>query len=247
MLKRFVFFAAIMLAAAGAQATDISFKTGLTQGEFRQLATEAGGAIAFRNAGPAAPLGAEGFDIGITSSFIDINSGSSYWKKAFSNDAPSVIPIPALTLRKGLHYGIDVGAMYAYAPDSNIKVWGLEVSKAIIDGGTSVPSVAVRGSYTWLAGVGDLQLQTGGVDLAISEDLLLLTPYAGIGGLITSAEAKGHLTNSSIQVASLGSETIWQPRYFGGVQVTPLPLVRLLGEVEYCARPIYTIKASVGF
>lgn len=251
MMKRFVFSAVILLTAAVAQATDIHFNGGISQSEFRKLATEMGGAIAFRNAAPAAPLGAEGFDVGISSSFVDINSGGSYWQKAFRNDAPSVLPIPAFRVSKGLPYGVDVGAMYAYAPDTNIKVWGLEASKAIIDGGAVVPSVALRGSYTWLAGVNDLQIQTGGIDLSVSKGLLFVTPYAGIGGLVTSAEAKGSLvTNANQNVQGfihLKDETIWQPRYFAGVQVTPLPLVRLLGEIEYCERPIYTIKASVGF
>lgn len=248
LMKRLVFLAVILLTAAVAQATDISFQTGLTQGEFHKLAAEAGGAIAFRNAAPAAPLGVEGFDIGISSSFVDINSGSSYWKKAFTNDAPSVLPVPAFRVRKGLPYGVDVGAMYAYAPNTNIKVWGVEASKALIDGGAAVPSVAMRGSYTWLAGVGDLQLQTGGIDLSVSKGFLLFTPYAGIGGLMTNAEAKGNLTNPDLpNFVRLKNETIWQARYFAGVEVTPLPLVRLLGEIEYCERPIYTIKASVGF
>ena len=133
-----------LLVAGTAAARDISFIQGLAQGEFRDLSKEAGAAIAYRNTAPAAPLGITGFDAGVEVSAIDIKSNSTYWNKAFNNDAPSLLYIPKLRVRKGLPFGIDVGAMYSYVPDTNIKLYGAEVSKAILDGTLATPALGVR-------------------------------------------------------------------------------------------------------
>ena len=241
-----------LLVAGTAAARDISFIQGLAQGEFKDLSKEAGAAIAYRNTAPAAPLGITGFDAGVEVSAIDIKSNSTYWDKAFNNDAPSLLFIPKLRVRKGLPFGIDVGAMYSYVPDTNIKIYGAEVSKAILDGTLATPALGVRATYTRLAGVNDLSLQTVGVDASISKGFVILTPYAGAGGVWIDSKAKGNLVTDPTFIAVNGGvplkeEKIWQPRFFAGVKITPLPLFGVTAEVEYLARPIYSLKAAVNF
>jgi hypothetical protein len=237
-----------LLVAGNAAARDISFIQGLTQGTFRDLSKEAGAAIAYRNTAPAAPLGITGFDAGVEVSAIDISSESDYWNKAFNSDAPSLLYIPKLRVRKGLPFGIDVGAMYSYVPDTNIKIYGAEVSKAILDGTLATPALGVRATYTRLAGVNDLSLQTVGVDASISKGFVILTPYAGAGGVWIDSKAKGNLQAiSTTAIAPLQEEKIWQPRFFAGVKITPFPLFGVTAEVEYSARPIYSLKAAVNF
>lgn len=241
-MKKVVGLLALSLALFGgtqAMAKDITFTTGFTQAQFKEFTKEAGAAISYKNAAPAEPLGITGFEIGLEVSAADV-SGSEHMNKAFGGDAPAYVALPKLRARKGLPLGIDVGAMYSYVPDSNIKLWGVEVSKAILEGTAATPAVGVRGTYTKLTGVGDLDLQTVGLDASISKGFLILTPYAGAGGVWVSSEAKGNFS-------SLGSEDEFQPRYFAGLQVAPLPLVSLVGEVEYQERLIYTLKASIGF
>ena len=243
-------FAAIslcLLLAGNAAARDLSFGTNplnaLAQGEFRDLSKEAGAAIAYRNTAPAAPLGITGFDAGVEVSAVDIKSKSDYWNKAFNGDAPSLLYIPKLRVRKGLPFGIDVGAMYSYVPSTNIKIYGAEVSKAILEGSVATPALGFRATYTRLAGVNDLSLQTVGVDASISKGFVILTPYAGVGGVWIDSKAKGNLERLSI----LQEEKIWQPRGFAGIKISPLPLFGITAEVEYSARPIYSLKAAVGF
>jgi len=237
-----------LLVAGTAAARDISFIQGLAQGEFKDLSKEAGAAIAYRNTAPAAPLGITGFDAGVEVSAIDIKSNSTYWDKAFNNDAPSLLFIPKLRVRKGLPFGIDVGAMYSYVPDTNIKIYGAEVSKAILDGTLATPALGVRATYTRLAGVNDLSLQTVGVDASISKGFVILTPYAGAGGVWIDSKAKGNLQAiSTTTIGPLQEEEIWQPRFFAGVKITPFPLFGVTAEVEYLARPIYSLKAAVNF
>lgn len=246
MLRKIVVgFCMAILLATPVLARDINFGTNvLLQGEFKDLSKEAGAAIAYRNVAPTAPLGLAGFDAGVEVSAVDIKSGdNNYWEKAFNGNAPAMLYIPRIRVRKGLPFGIDVGAMYSYVPDSNIKIVGAEVSKAILEGTAATPALGVRATYTTLAGVNDLSLQTVGVDASISKGFVIVTPYAGAGALWIDSKAKGNLQ----ALSNLKEEKIWQPRFFGGVELKPLPLFRIVGEVEYSVRPIYSLKAAIGF
>lgn len=236
--------AALALAASPVLAADINFATGIVQGEFKSLSKEAGAAIGYRNMAPAAPLGITGFDIGGEVAAISINKNSSYWNAAFDKDAPSYLIIPKIRARKGLPYGIDVGAMYSYVPGSNIKLYGAELSKSILDGTLATPAVGVRATYTKLAGVNDLGLQTYGVDASISKGILIFTPFAGAGMLVINSEAKGHLKSLA---STLTKETITVPRIFGGLVLSPIPLFALTAEAEYTVRPIYSLKVAISF
>ena len=233
-----------LLVGTQAMARDIDFGAfGLSQGDFKTLSREAGAAIGFKNTAPAEPLGITGFDAGVEVSAVNVESDSTYWHAAFNGDAPSYLLLPKLRVRKGLPFGIDVGAMYSYVPNSNIKLYGVEVSKAILDGTLATPALGIRGTYTRLAGVSDLDLQTAGIDASISKGILFLTPYAGAGAVWINSEAKGDLQANS----NLETENIWQPRYFVGLKISPFPLVGITAEAEYQERPIYSLKAALSF
>ncbi len=232
----------LLLAGGEALAWDLNFPgaSSIAQGEFKDLSRELGSALGYRNLAPPAPLGLTGFDVAVQGSLINIKNDSSYWKKA-AGDAPGYVGYPTLRVRKGLPLGIDVGAMYSYVVDSNIKLYGVEVSKAILEGSLSTPALGLRGTYTRLAGVNDLHLQTAGVDASVSKGLLFLTPYAGAGMLWIDSKPHGTLASF------VGQEKIWQPRGFAGVKISPLPLIGVTAEIEYAARPIYSLKAGLSF
>ena len=44
-----------------------------------------------------------------------------------------------------------------------------------------MPAIALRGSYTQLDGVDQLDFNTKGIDLSISKGFALFTPYGGVG------------------------------------------------------------------
>lgn len=228
-----------MLAATEAMAWNLDFPTTPVQSGFKDLSKELGSAIAYRNLAPAAPLGITGFDVAAQASFISIKDNSGYWKAA-TNDAPSYIAYPTLRARKGLPFGIDVGAMYSQILDSSIKLYGIEVSKAILEGGIAEPALGIRGTWTKLAGVNNLDIQTAGVDASISKGFLFLTPYAGAGMVYIDSKPTG-------KISALKSESFWQPRGFAGLKLSPLPLFGITAEVEYAARPIYSLKAGISF
>lgn len=237
-----------LLGGTQAMARDISFVREITQGEFRTLSEEAGAGISFKNTAPAEPLGITGFDAGVEVSAVKINDASNYWEAAFGDDAPSYLLLPKIRVRKGLPFGIDVGAMYSYVPDSNVKLYGAEISKAILEGSAATPALGIRGTYTRLAGVGDLELQTAGIDASISKGFLFLTPYAGAGAVWIDSKATGRLQELATTAgAPLQEEKFWQPRYFAGLKISPLPFLSVTGEVEYQQRPMYSLKAALGF
>jgi hypothetical protein len=181
-----------LLFGTQAMAKDIRFNTTVPQGTFRDISKEAGAAISFKNTAPAAPLGLLGFDAGAELEAIDIQKGT--WRNAFGGATPpSFLVIPKLRARKGLPFSIDVGAMYSYVPDSNIKLWGIEVSKAILDGTLATPALGVRATYSRLASVNDLDLQTAGIDASISKGILFVTPYVGAGAVWVNSKATGNL------------------------------------------------------
>ena len=239
----------LAFAASPALAADISFSSGIAQDAFKNLSKEAGAALGFRNLAPAAPLGITGFDIGGEVSAMSIDKNSTYWSSAFKNDAPSYLIIPKIRVRKGLPLGIDVGATYSYISDSNVKMYGAELSKSILDGTLATPAIGIRATYTRLAGVDDLGLQTYGLDASISKGFPFITPYAGAGIILIRSEAKGKLktqTKTDLNI-DLKDEKISVPRVFGGLKLSPLPLLGITAELEYAVRPIYSLKVAASF
>ncbi|MDD2852566.1 MAG: hypothetical protein PHY09_11820 [Desulfuromonadaceae bacterium] len=223
---------------------DINFSRVISQGDFKSLSKDAGAAIGYRNLAPTAALGITGFDISTEVSAMSIDKNSKYWSSAFDDDAPSFLVIPKVRARKGLPLGIDIGAMYAYVPDSNVKLYGAELSKAVLEGTAVTPAVGVRATYSKLAGVDDLNIQTYGIDASVSKGLVFITPYAGAGMMVISSEAKGNLKTLS---GNLSKETITVPRVFGGLKLSPLPLFSITAEAEYAVNPIYSLKVAIGF
>lgn len=234
--------ATLVCAVTAAGAADIKFSTPITQDEFKSLSKDAGAAIGYRNMATAEPLGITGFSIGGEVAAMSIDKNSTYWKAAFNNDAPAYLLIPKIRARKGLPYGIDIGAMYAFVPGSNVKLYGAELSKSILDGSVATPAVSVRGTYSKLAGVDDLGISTYGLDATVSKGFVFITPYAGGGVMWINSEVKGYL-----KTIGLASETITVPRVFGGVILSPFPFLSLTFEAEYAINPIYSFKAGISF
>jgi len=214
--------------------------TNLTRSNFNELVKEAGMVIAYRGIAPAEPGGLTGFDIGAEASFIKIDN--DLWDEVLdSNDVPSYLPVPRVHVRKGLPFGIDLGASYSMVPSSNIKVIGGEIQYAIMDGSMALPALALRGHYSTLRGVDDLDLETYGADVVLSKGFLFLTPYIGAGVMRTDGEYTGNV----VALQNL-DESLTTQRVFGGVQIA-MALLRITLDAEYSEVPVYTAKVSLGW
>ena len=225
-MKKVLATIALLSATGLASASDIKFTDEITQGDFKEFVKELGTAVLFNPMSPAEPLGIFGFDVSVETVITDISEGENYWKKLVDDNDPfSYLPAPRLHVQKGLPFNIDVGAMYVTVPGSNIKLWGLEAKYAILEGTTLTPALSVRGSYSQLQGVDEIELSTQSLDVLVSKGILMLTPYAGASIIRIQGSENSNLVD-------LEQENEIGYRALAGVQFSPLPLFVINGEVS---------------
>ncbi len=177
-MRRFLLlFALVSLPAA---ADDIDQINQLIQAEFRLLSEDVAAATSYKAVIPARPLGIAGFDIGFEVTATKL-ANKEAWDRASSGSAPSTVYVPKIHVHKGLPLGLDLGAFFASAPDSNINLWGAELRYAILQGGVAQPALGLRATYSKLTGVDQLDFNTTGLELTISKGFAFFTPYAGLG------------------------------------------------------------------
>ncbi len=200
-------------------------------GEFKKTSQELGAVLAYRNVAPASALGVTGFDVGGDLSAIDIGNSCR-----IDNSNYAYLYMTRARARVGLPWGVTVGGMLGWSPNTLTKVYGLEVGKELLADGLVTPALGVRGTYSRLNGLDMLSMYSWGFDAAVSKKLLFVTPYAGLGPQWISSSFTG-----------LPREEFWQMRYFGGVEIIPFPLFRVTAEVEREVKWAYTLKVAIGF
>lgn len=210
MKKNLTLFLLLTAASGPALAdNDIDSLSNLVQTEFKLLSEDLGSAISYRGVIPAEPLGITGFDLGLEVTATSIENTAA-WDLASSGDAPSTLYLPKLHVHKGLPLNFDVGAFYTSVPSTNIRLWGAELRYAIMEGGVALPAVAVRGTYSSLDGIDELDMDTKGLELSISKGFAMLTPYAGIGTVRVT---------STPHVVGLSEESFSHSKVFAGVNL----------------------------
>lgn len=217
-------------ALAGTNFDDLKL---LSQDEFAKLAEDFTAAGSYKAVAPGEPLGITGFDVGVELTGTKLQS-ADVWKKAGADI--SVLPVPKLHVHKGLPFNIDVGASLAAVPGSDIKLFGAELRYAILEGNVAMPAVAIRGAFTKLSGVSQLELDTKSVELTVSKGFLMLTPYAGVGRV---------WGNVKPNVASLNEEKVGANKLFVGANFN-LGLMNLAAEADRTGDNT-SVSAKVGF
>lgn len=189
-----------VLSAPVLAARDLDQVNQLNQAELRDLSGDLGATVSYKAVLPIAALGAAGFDFGaeVTATRIEHRDA---WDRASSGTAPQTVYVPKVHVHKGLPGGVDLGAFYASVPDPKFNVWGAEARYALIDGGVATPAVGLRGTYSQLTGIDQLSLNTKGLELGISKGFALLTPYAGVGRIWTTADPHGAAGLQRVTVA----------------------------------------------
>jgi hypothetical protein len=243
-MKKWVLFF-LFIWVTPAMASDISFQSGMTQEMFKDFSKYAASVLVYRPVEPAAPLGITGFDIGVELTATSVDSGKDYWKKAFQNsDAPSYVLAPKLHLQKGLPFDIDVGLVYSAVPNTNIQYIGGELKYAIFKGGVTMPAIAVRGSYSQLFGVDQLDFKTYGLELAASKGFgvgVKIIPYASMGLHWFDSKPKNLPTG-----VSLDNESFSKMRWAAGAQLQ-FAIVSVTAEVDYVEVPSYTLRVGIAW
>jgi len=231
--------------AVPAIAADIAFQPGMTQQFFKDFSKDAAGVLLYRAVAPAEPLGLTGFDIGVEMTATSMDNAKGYLKKAFKDQSPpSYIYAPKIHAQKGLPFGFDVGLVYSEIPGTNIQYIGGEVKYAIISGGVLWPAVAIRGSYTQLMGVNELDFKTYGLEAVASKGFgvgIKVIPYASIGQHWADSSPKN--LPSGIQ---LSNESLSVTRFAVGAKLQFL-LFAVTAEADYVQVPSYTLRAGLSW
>lgn len=248
MKKIFLVSLAILVLATPTWAGDfdIDFNPNtLVQPLFDELVEEIGTLTAYRALAPAEPQGVTGFDIGVAASLVEIDS--ELWQLVMDATTTDFkdqdyLVVPTLRARKGLAFGLDIGASYATVTDSDIEIIGAELQWALLEGSVATPALSLRGSWSTLQGVDQLDLTTYAADALLSKGFAMFTPYAGIGVVNVDGKYKG-----PTPIAGLVEDyDTTMTRYFGGVQMA-LALLRITADVEYLEQPVYSLKVSLGW
>jgi hypothetical protein len=158
---------------------DLNIQPGATQADFSDIAKDLVPAFEYKSVSPAEPAGITGFSIGVVGTWVPTDHKGA-WKRA-TGESVDGVPMVGLNVQKGLPFGIDIGASYATAPGSDANLFGAEVKYALLEGGVAEPAVAIRGTYSKLSGVDDVDFDSYGTDLSISKGFGPLTPYGGVG------------------------------------------------------------------
>jgi hypothetical protein len=215
---------AMLLASPAAHAYKFdSLNLLASQAEFKLLAEDLTGALAFKPMSPAEGLGVVGFDISASVGGTSLRSREVLKRAAGnSDDVPDTLPTASVRIQKGLPLDIDIGAAYTVIPGTSASAVSGEIKWAFTSGGTVTPALAVRAFYTRMSGLGDMKLQSQGLDLSISKGFVMATPYAGVGVVGSKA---------STESGRWAKESYTQGRVFAGVNLN-FALLNLAFEAD---------------
>ncbi|NOZ94771.1 MAG: hypothetical protein GXP47_08555 [Acidobacteria bacterium] len=168
-----------LLLAGVAVAGDIVLSPDLTREELGELTDHLGEAIVMPT-GPVKPMGVPGFELRLIGTWVNADSGASWWKHSMTgvSDTAGGLASGALLARAGLPWGIDVGAQYGGVAGETY--WSAELRKSLLKESGLKPSLGLRGSYSTMdSGPVDLDVWTA--DFGISKRFAIFVPYASVG------------------------------------------------------------------
>ena len=206
----------LALAASATQATafdaDFDLNCGnivTCQADFRSVTEDVTAALNYKALGPAEATGITGIGIGVIASYVETDDPGAWGR--LTGEEVDVVGMVGAVVRKGLPFGLDVGAFYSTVPGADADLWGGELRWAILEGGTAEPALAVRGTYVRSTGIDDLDYEAKGLDVSVSKGFTFLTPYAGYGYVWSEAEPGA--------ATGLQKEEVDASRWFVGLRI----------------------------
>jgi hypothetical protein len=227
----------LLLSPVAAQADfDFDIQPGATQEDFESIAKDVSALFNSKTLTPAEPMGITGFGIGVYGSYLETKS-SGAWDRVTGQKVDE-IGMVGIVAQKGLPLGIDVGASYSWAPDADVKMFGAEVRYALLEGGVATPAIGLRGSYSTVSGVDEVDFDSYGIEIAISKGFGPLTPYAGIGQVWSELKPDSEF--------GLDKEEVDNTRVFVGARLSAL--VGLTPEYERIGgRDVFNLRFGLAF
>ena len=235
MIKR-TLIAAFAAVACSAYGSDLNNIGNITQDQLRGIAEDLGAAFSYKGVTPATSLGLTGFDIGVELTDTNVKNSSAF--RAAGGGDPSDIFIPKIHIYKGLGWGFDIGGFVGGSTTVSATLIGLDLRYAFVEDSLTTPAVAVRISGTRAQDMGDLTMNTAGLDLMISKKLTAFTPYAGIGTVRVQSNVKG---------TSLGEENFSKGRGFVGLDTNFLGANFAIEYEQMGSNPSLSAKVGLRF
>ena len=176
--------------------------------------------------------------------YNDINTG-----EAKTTYFPTIFATARIGLFGGIGFpgfsglgSVAIGGRYGVitsGPLDTVSVTGGELRIGIMNDSLATPGISVSATYNKVSDIkfgsdtddaqATIKAHNMGVKALISKDLLIITPYAGIG-------VDKNTTTASYRITSLGIDKTWDKtstdmRWLVGLEISPLPFFRL--GVEY--------------
>ncbi len=217
---------------------------------FEAATKDLGAMFSYKAIIPAEPLGGGvipvGFDIGVEVTASQL-ANKDVWGEGVLPSGLDLdyLPVPKIHAHVGIPFGIDFGAVYSAIPGGDIAFAGGEVRYSFVSGNVAIPAVAVRGAYTTVLGVDQLDLTTKSVEISISKGFLMVTPYLGAGVVFVNSA----LTAKDPTVALFLPEdqSLQMSKVFGGANLN-LGLMNFAFEADKTGDALaYSLKFGFRF
>lgn len=132
---------------------------------YHELVKELGATIANKPMAPGETLGISGFNIGLSTTFSFIRTGTldgtnpAGWDLSAADEEPSTyLYIPWVTVRKGLPLSLEVGANAGWIGTTHTGVFGAWGRWGIVEGYRQLPDFSVQVGYAGYVGNDELEL-----------------------------------------------------------------------------------------
>lgn len=228
----------LALTAGAASAQDFNIGPAPLQADFATVSKDIIAVTSYKALGPSEAGGVTGFSVGAYGSYSSVNDKGA-WQRLVGEKV-SEVGVVGISARKGLPFGIDIGAMYSQVPGTDAKLFGGEVRWAVLPGGVATPAIALRGTYVKLTGEDDLKADAKTVDVSISKGFLFVTPYAGLGYVWGAVDP-------SNDFPTLSKVDVEDARFFAGARVS-LGFLEITPEYEKQGdNDVYNLRFSLGF
>ena len=192
----------------------------LIDSQFKSYAENLSASQSYKSLSQGKNSGANALNIGLEYSSTEVEP-NSFLEEFTPRETPDTLLIPRLQVNTGHGYGWNAGAFYSSVPDSDIEIYGGELSYSLNSHKEYIPEISVRGTYSQVTGITDMYVTSTGLEFSVSKGFSGFTPYAGVGttrfdGDYTLEGYNNHLT---------------QNKYFMGLQFN-LGIVSISAETE---------------
>lgn len=223
-MRRLSAMCAFLALAGTAWAGEFRLDPSITAQEILDLTEAVADVIVLPNVGPAEPGGITGFDVLAVAGGPQVDTDDSWWINGVDGDTTAgVFYGSRIVARKGLPFGLDVGAQVGKVMGE--QFWGADLKWAFLPGGAISPAVALRASYSRMAG-DVLDVEVAEAQAVISKGFAMLTPYAALG--YRRVEGSAEVDDGGVVVTDVEKDRVTGAV---GIRLSLVPL-RIVAEVR---------------